>query len=73
MIACAYSGLTQPLFSQNNAHSSYHFKLEKLKDGIYAPVHNSGGHAICNAGIIDLKNALWTRCSECDRSFEKIR
>ncbi len=34
---------------------SRHYKLEKLADGIYAAIHNNqGGHAICNAGIIDL-------------------
>jgi len=33
---------------------SKHFKLEKLADGVYATIHKIGGHAICNAGIIDL-------------------
>lgn len=34
---------------------SKHFILEKQADGIYAAIHNNeGGHAICNAGIIDL-------------------
>jgi cyclase len=34
---------------------SKHFTMEKLADGIYAAIHNNeGGHAICNAGIIDL-------------------
>ncbi len=34
---------------------SKHFTLEKLAEGVYAAIHNNdGGHAICNAGIIDL-------------------
>lgn len=54
LIVCAYLSFTQPIFSQSNVESSNHFKLEKLKDGVYAAVHKPGGHAICNAGIIDL-------------------
>jgi len=33
---------------------SKHFKLEKLADGVYATIHKIGGHAIGNAGIINL-------------------
>jgi glyoxylase-like metal-dependent hydrolase (beta-lactamase superfamily II) len=37
-----------------SAQQSPHFDLIKLSDGIYAAIHKQGGHAICNAGIIDL-------------------
>ncbi|HNS49985.1 MAG TPA: MBL fold metallo-hydrolase [Anaerolineae bacterium] len=33
---------------------SKHFRLQQLADGIYAAIHQSGGGAICNAGIVDL-------------------
>ncbi len=33
---------------------SQHFELQKLTDGVYAAISKVGGHAICNAGIIDL-------------------
>jgi len=33
---------------------SRNFELQRLADGIYAAIHVIGGHAICNAGIIDL-------------------
>jgi len=33
---------------------SKHFRLEKLAEGVYAAIHINGGHAICNAGIINL-------------------
>ena len=35
-------------------HESRHFQLEKLADGVYAAIHNEGGWAFSNAGIIDL-------------------
>ena len=39
-----------PAFTQ-----SRHFRLDTLAAGVYAAIHNdSGGYAICNAGIIDL-------------------
>jgi len=31
-----------------------HFEIVKLEEGIYTAIHKEGGHAICNAGIIDL-------------------
>ncbi|MFZ1678470.1 MAG: MBL fold metallo-hydrolase [Saprospiraceae bacterium] len=34
--------------------SSRHFEIEKLDDGVWAAIAKIGGHAICNAGIIDL-------------------
>jgi len=33
---------------------SKHFELQKLADGVYAAIPKVRGHAICNAGIIDL-------------------
>ncbi|MFO7620249.1 MAG: MBL fold metallo-hydrolase, partial [Bacteroidales bacterium] len=52
------SGLLFSLFTiygQSELPESKHYTLEKLADGVYAAVHkNLGGHAICNAGIIDL-------------------
>ena len=37
-----------------SAQDSRHFQVEELKQGIFAAVHKPGGHAICNAGFIDL-------------------
>ena len=34
--------------------SSRHFEIHRLADGVYAAIHTVGGHAICNAGIVDL-------------------
>lgn len=36
---------------------SQHFKLKEIGHGIFAAIHQSGGAAIANAGIIDLGNA----------------
>jgi len=33
------------------------FTIQKLADGVYAAIAKNGGHAICNAGIIDLGDA----------------
>ncbi len=33
---------------------SKHFELQRLADGVYVAIPKVGGHAICNAGIIDL-------------------
>lgn len=33
---------------------SKHFRLEQLQDGVYAAIHQDGGWAISNAGIVDL-------------------
>ena len=33
---------------------STNFEVLKMDNGIYAVIHKSGGHAICNAGIVDL-------------------
>lgn len=43
--------------SAQSSLSSRHFKLEKLTEGVYAAVASIDGHAICNAGIIDLGDA----------------
>ncbi len=34
--------------------TSRHFKLHQLAEGVFAAVAENGGHAICNAGLIDL-------------------
>src|SRR3954469_14156868 len=37
--------------------SSRHFTIHKVSDGVWAAVNNDHyGHAICNAGIVDLGN-----------------
>ena len=33
---------------------SKHFQIERLADGVYAAVASELGHAICNAGIVDI-------------------
>ena len=33
---------------------STNFEILKMDEGIYAAIHKSGGHAICNVGIVDL-------------------
>ncbi len=38
--------------------SSKYFTIERLDHGIYAAISKNGGHAICNAGIIDLGDAV---------------
>lgn len=45
---------TIPVLSQSDPGTYKDFKIEKLSDGVYAAIHKNGGHAICNAGIIDL-------------------
>jgi len=37
---------------------SKHFALWRLAEGIYAAIHQEGGSAICNAGLIDLGGRL---------------
>ena len=37
---------------------SNHFRIQKLADGVYAAIAKTGGYAICNAGIIDLGDAV---------------
>jgi len=37
---------------------SKHFTIEKLADGIYAAIAIDGGHAVCNAGLVDLGGRL---------------
>ncbi|MFM9028315.1 MAG: MBL fold metallo-hydrolase [Bacteroidota bacterium] len=44
-------------YQQQLAQPNPHFHLEQLKTGVYAAVAEKGGHAICNAGIIDLGDA----------------
>lgn len=41
-----------PVNGQN--YESKHFNITKLHDGVFAAIHKAGGHAICNAGIVDL-------------------
>jgi hypothetical protein len=49
-VAAAISFTPQPPRSK-------HFKLEELAPGVWAAIHNDKyGHAICNAGIVDLGN-----------------
>ena len=45
-----------PVFSEGKAqpYQSAHFSLQKLGEGVYAAIATPGGHAICNAGIIDM-------------------
>ena len=42
------------IFTSALAQQSRHFELVQLTDGVYAAIHKKGGHAICNAGVIDL-------------------
>jgi cyclase len=39
---------------QGQRFESRHFSIEKLADGVFAVIHKPGGHAVSNAGIIDL-------------------
>jgi glyoxylase-like metal-dependent hydrolase (beta-lactamase superfamily II) len=52
ILAIALLWFYQVLFAQS--FTSPHFILEKLDDGVWAAIATNGGHAICNAGIIDL-------------------
>lgn len=45
------------LHSFSQPFSSRHFTVVTLDTGIYTAIATNGGHAICNAGIIDLGNA----------------
>lgn len=36
---------------------SQHFELKKMEEGVYAVIHKTGGHAICNSGLVDLGDA----------------
>ncbi|MFM2145701.1 MAG: hypothetical protein RL732_537 [Bacteroidota bacterium] len=48
---------TVPVLSQTKLPVSPHFKIQQLAPGVWAAINNNlGGHAICNAGIIDLGN-----------------
>jgi cyclase len=42
------------LSGQTPSQESRHFTVQKLSGGVYAVIHKLGGHAICNAGIVDL-------------------
>ncbi len=44
--------LSDKTFAQN--FKSQHFHIENVSEGVYAAIHSIGGHAICNAGIVDL-------------------
>ena len=42
-------------FQQSPQQANKNFSIQKLADGVWAVIHNDkGGHAICNAGIVDL-------------------
>ena len=42
-------------FQQSPQQTARNFSIQKLSDGVWAVIHNDkGGHAICNAGIVDL-------------------
>lgn len=46
-----------PVPPQTRLPASPHFKIRQLSPGVWAAINNNlGGHAICNAGIIDLGN-----------------
>jgi cyclase len=48
-VSCQHKKIREP--------ATRHFKIEKLAESVYAAIHNdSGGYAVCNAGIIDLGN-----------------
>jgi len=38
--------------------TSKHFTIQKLDDGIYAAIAIDGGHAVCNAGLVDMGGQL---------------
>jgi cyclase len=38
---------------QDDIYSSVNFKLVELAEGVYGCIHQIGGKAICNAGVID--------------------
>lgn len=44
--------LTTSLLAQDEY--SKHFSIHRLANGVYAAIATNGGHAICNAGIVDL-------------------
>ncbi len=46
--------LTSGCQSKTESFINQHFKMVELASGIYACIHQLGGKAICNAGIIDL-------------------
>ena len=53
---CLSVWIVFPAFLPPKPLVSRHFRLERLADGVWAAINNTsqGGHAICNAGIIDL-------------------
>lgn len=55
MIPLWLIGISPVCHGQHN--ESRHFTVQKLGDGIFAAISKAGGHAICNAGIIDLGDA----------------
>ena len=38
--------------------ASKHFTIQRLADGVYAAIAIDGGHAVCNAGLVDLGGQL---------------
>src|SRR3954465_13557310 len=43
------------VFSFTSRKTSNHFTIHKLSEGVWAAINNDHyGHAICNAGIVDL-------------------
>ncbi len=57
MKACLAFFLLSAHFSFAQSFQSKHFTIQKLSDGVFAAIAKNGGHAICNAGIIDLGDA----------------
>jgi len=53
---CLSVWLVFPAFRPPKPLVSRHFRLERLADGVWSAINNTaqGGHAICNAGIVDL-------------------
>lgn len=56
LIICLTMQALMLAFKPSDPPLSRHFKLERLADGVWAAINDTrgGGHAICNAGIIDL-------------------
>ncbi len=47
-----------PLILSSQSFQSKHFTLQKLSEDVYAAIATNGGYAICNAGIINLGDAV---------------
>jgi len=58
ILICLFLPVSLPASLSMGLPVSRHFRLQRLSDGVWAAIHDAkgGGHAICNAGIIDLGN-----------------